>query len=200
MRGTRDRIWDGRDINKLCIIDGDINTDMYISELRVSEEDDETVLNINNNDRVNVNRSIYGNGHSRILRIIRGGIDTDVLYNRGMRGKGAKDNSGILFFHIHIIRISINVNKYNVYIYDNRDNGLRDDTTIRNSRESAKSSIHRICSKFSGKDTNIPISHMITISACGSTGSRISITSGGTDKIRELWADKIWARDNTDGE
>jgi hypothetical protein len=70
MRGARDRIWDGWDISKLCIIDGDIDTDMYISELGVSKEDDERVFNSINGDRVNVDRSIYSNGYSRILCII----------------------------------------------------------------------------------------------------------------------------------
>lgn len=36
MRDKRDRIWVRWDRDKLCIINDDINTDMYISKLRVS--------------------------------------------------------------------------------------------------------------------------------------------------------------------
>ena len=41
-----------------------------------------------------------------------------------MRSKGAEDNGSILFFYIYVIRISINVDKYNVYIYNKWDNRL----------------------------------------------------------------------------
>ena len=125
MRDKRDSFWDRWNRNKLCSIDNDINTNMYISQLRISEGDDKTILNNADRNRGDINRGIYGDGHIRVLYIIRGGIDTDVLYNRSMRGKRAEDNSGILFFLLYIIGIGGDVNKYNVYIYDKWDDGLR---------------------------------------------------------------------------
>jgi hypothetical protein len=40
---------------------------------------------------------------------------------------------------------------------------------------------------------------MITIGACRGTSSGVSIISGGINKIRKLWVNKIWVRVDTDG-
>lgn len=43
---------------------------MYISELRVSEDNDTTIPNINSNNRMIINRGIYSDGCVRILCVI----------------------------------------------------------------------------------------------------------------------------------
>lgn len=70
MRYKRNSIWGRWDINKLCIIDNNINTDMLVSELRVGKNNGKTVLNINDRDRVSVNSSIYSNGRVGVLCIL----------------------------------------------------------------------------------------------------------------------------------
>lgn len=99
---------------------------MYTSKLRVSKNNDTTIFNNDDSNRVIINRGIYSNGRIRILCVIRGGVNTDVLYNRGMRSKGAENNSGILFLFLYIIRVSSNANKHNVHIYNQWDNRLCD--------------------------------------------------------------------------
>ncbi len=70
VRYKRDRVWIRWDINILCDINNNINPNMYISKLRFSENINTTIFNINNRDRVFINRSIYSNGCVRILCII----------------------------------------------------------------------------------------------------------------------------------
>lgn len=70
VRYKRNRIWIRWDINIFCDIDNDINPNLYISKLRISENINTTVFNINDRDRVLINRSIYSNGCIRILCII----------------------------------------------------------------------------------------------------------------------------------
>lgn len=99
---------------------------MYISKLRFSEDNDTTVPNVNNRNRDIINRGVYSDGCVRVLCAIRGSTNTDVLYNRSLRGKRAENNSSILFLFLYIIRISSNANKYNVYIHDQWNNRLCD--------------------------------------------------------------------------
>lgn len=86
--------------------------------MRISEDNDTTILNTANRDRSDINRGIYSDGYIRILCVIRGSINTDVLYNRGMRSTRTEDNGGILLLLLYITRVSGDVNKYNVYIYN----------------------------------------------------------------------------------
>lgn len=70
MRYKRDRIWSRWDIYKLCVIDDNTNTNMYISELRISKDNDTAISNINDRDRILINRGIYSDGCARILYIL----------------------------------------------------------------------------------------------------------------------------------
>ena len=67
MSRTRNRIWDGWAINKLCNVNSNINTNMYNGKLGLSSDDDKTVLNITTDNRVIINRGIYSNGYIGIL-------------------------------------------------------------------------------------------------------------------------------------
>ena len=70
MRNERNSVWDRWDRDKLCSIDDNINTDMYISKLRVSKNNDTTIFNINDRDRGDIDRSIYSDGYIGILYTI----------------------------------------------------------------------------------------------------------------------------------
>ena len=70
MGGTGDRVWYGWDLDQLCDVDGDTNPDLYNGKLRISETDDKAVSNLDNINRVIINRGIYSDGHIRILCII----------------------------------------------------------------------------------------------------------------------------------
>lgn len=116
MRYERNSIWGRWDIDKLCVINDNTNTNMYISKLGISKVNDTAIPNNDDRYRILINRGIYSNGCTGVLYILRGGVDTNVLYNRGMRGKRAEDNSSVLLFLLHIIRVSSDANKYNVHI------------------------------------------------------------------------------------
>lgn len=70
MRNKRDSLRDRWDINKFYSIDDDTDTNMYLSELRFSENNDTAIFNINNRNRSIVNRGIHSDGCVRILCII----------------------------------------------------------------------------------------------------------------------------------
>jgi len=89
---------------------------MYNGKLGLSKNNDKAVFNVINNNRMTIDRSIHSNGPTRILCIIRRSTNPNVLYNRGMRGTRAKGNGSVLFFLLHVNRVSVNANKYNVYI------------------------------------------------------------------------------------
>lgn len=70
VRYKRDSIWSRWNINKLCIINNNINTDMYISKLRISKTNGKTVYDITDRDRIFINRGIYSDGCVGILCIL----------------------------------------------------------------------------------------------------------------------------------
>lgn len=70
MRDKRDSLWVRWDINKFCSINNNTNTNMFISELRISENYDTTIPNVNNRNRIFINRGIHSDGCVRVLCII----------------------------------------------------------------------------------------------------------------------------------
>lgn len=85
MRRPRHRVWNGWNIDKLCNVDGDLNSNLYIGKLRLSEAIDKTIPDINNLNRVTIDRSIYSNGYIRILCTLRRSTNPNVLYHRSLR-------------------------------------------------------------------------------------------------------------------
>jgi hypothetical protein len=70
MGDKRNSVWDRWDINKLCGINNNTNTNLYISKLRVSEDNDTTISNTDNGSRMTTNRSIYSDGRVRVLCVV----------------------------------------------------------------------------------------------------------------------------------
>lgn len=130
MRDKRNRLWNRWDINKFRSINDDSDTNLYISELRLSEDNDTTIPDVNNGNRNTINWSVHSDGRLRILCTIRRGTNTDVLYNRSVRSKRAENHSGILFLFLYAVRISSDVNKYNVHIHNKWNNRLCDTNGI----------------------------------------------------------------------
>ena len=70
MRYKRNSIWSRWDIDKLCVIDDNTNTNMYISELGISKDNDTAIFNIDDRNRILINRSIYSDGCAGVLYIL----------------------------------------------------------------------------------------------------------------------------------
>lgn len=70
MRNKRNSIWDRWDRDKLCIINNNTDTNMFISELRLSENNDTTIPNDDDINRRDINRGIYSDGYIRVLCVI----------------------------------------------------------------------------------------------------------------------------------
>jgi hypothetical protein len=108
-----------------------------------------------------------------------------------VRNKKTEDNSSNVFLLLHINRVSINASKYNIHIHNKWDDRLWNINNNGTRGRSRKDTISRVYGEFNGEGTNVSIPHLITVSACRSTNSRISITSRSINKTGKLWNVKI---------